>query len=410
MPRAKSPPLDPRVRALLSPTGKLTTTAAGIPYDQPAAARVDAASATWDRASTTAPFREVPLAGLRALQRTLGPESVTHFLRHPDAPADTAVMVLRFDGRDYVTNGHHRVAAAKLRGDRTIRARYLDVDARAASRGPRAFARGDLRAMARERVAAERARDAAGINGAEELHERVRHHHDLVRALDRAQRAEYDQHYREARSMRSNPTTPDEAAVIRAHIREGERDGKRADPHATVAEFFGDRARMLAMSRAAAVTRVARQLEHNADLDEFAAGMRERGYRITRGNARHALRAWAGAYARFAVANAVNNPAPRRNPTPKPRAPTRYTLTMQPNDRHPYRIPVRLAVEWNDGGRWRKAPGSAAKLHYNATTGAVNGLDATPHAAMGARDRAALRTLARRAFRELYPRGIPRAR
>lgn len=299
---AKAPPIDPRVRALLSPSGKLTTAAAGIPYDQSAAQRVDEAYRTWDAASATAPFREVPLASLHALQRTLRPETVTHFLRRPDAPADTAVMVLRFGERDYVTNGHHRVAAAKIRSDRTIRARYLDTDAMRPKRGASAFARGDLRAMARERVAAENAwreyAERTGRHPPPALDDRKTHHLTLAKGLDPAQRAEYDRHYREARATRENPT---------------------------------------------------------------------------------------------------------RKPA------ERFALTMQPNDRHPYRLPVRLVMERQHGGRWREVPGSAVRLYYNAGTGAVNGLDATPYASLRPRERAALRASARRAFRELYPRGVPRA-
>lgn len=81
---------------------------------------------------------EVPLKGLKAIQRTVNDERVAqHFEGGVYAPGarapgsggliDRPVFVLK-NGKTYVHDGHHRCTAAILRGDKTISARVVRLD------------------------------------------------------------------------------------------------------------------------------------------------------------------------------------------------------------------------------------------------------------------------------------------
>ena len=87
-----------------------------------------------------APIQSVPIASLVAIQHTVDRKRVEHYIenggkvragtKHADhgGVVDTPIVV-RCKGTNYAFDGHHRVVAAKLRGMRTIRARYVDLDA-----------------------------------------------------------------------------------------------------------------------------------------------------------------------------------------------------------------------------------------------------------------------------------------
>ncbi len=83
----------------------------------------------------------------------------------------------------------------------------------------------------------------------------------------------------------------------------------------------------------------------------------------------------------------------------------RFALTMKPDDRHPERLPVRVAVESQHGGTWKEMRGSAMKLEYDATADAMRGVGAS----WSAEERRDMLEAARKAYRELYPDGHPNA-
>jgi uncharacterized ParB-like nuclease family protein len=83
----------------------------------------------------------VPLDQLSAFQGTVNAERVAQYAHDPGMVPEgkRAVhtgqlvdlpVVVRLEGRSIVHDGNHRVAAAKMRGEKTIRARVIDLDSR----------------------------------------------------------------------------------------------------------------------------------------------------------------------------------------------------------------------------------------------------------------------------------------
>ena len=86
-----------------------------------------------------APVQGVSLKGVRTIQRSVNPERVLHFLRHPGqlgharnghwGPVDLPIIV-QAGGQRWIHDGHHRATAAILRGESGVRARFVDLDKR----------------------------------------------------------------------------------------------------------------------------------------------------------------------------------------------------------------------------------------------------------------------------------------
>jgi hypothetical protein len=88
----------------------------------------------------TAPVRMVTLARLVAIQKSVNPSRVEHYIENPELPEGTAhwstgawlvdfPIVIVHDGVFYLHDGHHRATAAYVRGEWQIRARVIDFDA-----------------------------------------------------------------------------------------------------------------------------------------------------------------------------------------------------------------------------------------------------------------------------------------
>lgn len=89
------------------------------------------------------PVIDHPLEGLIATQKNLYPDRVKQYFdgrEVPEAHDSTGeksipwgdghpIEIVRKDGKNHITDGHHRATAAKLRGDTTIPARVIDLDA-----------------------------------------------------------------------------------------------------------------------------------------------------------------------------------------------------------------------------------------------------------------------------------------
>ena len=70
---------------------------------------------------------ELPIDRLIATQKTVNPDFAESAARWiPDGHGLPAVV--KYDGRYYVTDGHHRLAASGERGERTSRVRLFDGD------------------------------------------------------------------------------------------------------------------------------------------------------------------------------------------------------------------------------------------------------------------------------------------
>ena len=88
--------------------------------------------------AANAPLVRVPLASLYATQLDVERGGTAFHVLHPDAVppglrkasgvhADKPIVV-RFRGMLHIVNGHHRLAAAKLRGKTHARVRFVDLD------------------------------------------------------------------------------------------------------------------------------------------------------------------------------------------------------------------------------------------------------------------------------------------
>jgi hypothetical protein len=92
-----------------------------------------------------APIEVVQLDGVHTIQGSVNPTRVLQYLRDPELTPRDAVgphggpvgypIVVRAGGIRWLHDGHHRVVANLLRGERSIRARYLDLDARTPNPG-----------------------------------------------------------------------------------------------------------------------------------------------------------------------------------------------------------------------------------------------------------------------------------
>lgn len=83
--------------------------------------------------------RDVELSSLHAIQHSVKPNRVDQYLKDPgmrppgelhekaNTPVDHPI-VIRQGGKNYCWDGHHRSTASYLRGDKTIKARFVDFD------------------------------------------------------------------------------------------------------------------------------------------------------------------------------------------------------------------------------------------------------------------------------------------
>ncbi len=93
------------------------------------------------RWSRTAPAEVVPLEGLVATQPNVNLRDVAAYLENPNLKEERGYygksgalvdlpLVVRWDGTDYIHDGHHRLTAARLSGENEATVRMLDLDAR----------------------------------------------------------------------------------------------------------------------------------------------------------------------------------------------------------------------------------------------------------------------------------------
>jgi hypothetical protein len=91
------------------------------------------------RLAEKAPIVDVSLGELNGIQRTINTERLMAHLKNPGmiakgqrAPGHGGLidkpLIVKVGGQLCIHDGHHRCSAAKLQGDSTIRARYVDLD------------------------------------------------------------------------------------------------------------------------------------------------------------------------------------------------------------------------------------------------------------------------------------------
>lgn len=68
-----------------------------------------------------ASFEEIPLTNLKASQGSVNPDRVKRFIDKPDLAGNKVPEVIEYKGQRIIEEGHHRIAAAMLRGDKTLR-------------------------------------------------------------------------------------------------------------------------------------------------------------------------------------------------------------------------------------------------------------------------------------------------
>ena len=74
------------------------------------------------------PEENLPLHEFVVTQKTVNLEKIAEGVKKgPDAYGHMPIDAVRYQGKNYIMNGHHRVVSAAARGDRTIPARVLDL-------------------------------------------------------------------------------------------------------------------------------------------------------------------------------------------------------------------------------------------------------------------------------------------
>jgi len=92
-----------------------------------------------NRAIESAPCVTTPIRGLYAIQHSVRESRVAEYIQYPQlvepgatnprtgVPVDRPIVLQR-DGRRVIWDGHHRAVAAKLRGERSVCCRLVDLD------------------------------------------------------------------------------------------------------------------------------------------------------------------------------------------------------------------------------------------------------------------------------------------
>jgi SPP1 gp7 family putative phage head morphogenesis protein len=74
-------------------------------------------------------IQQVAFQGLKATQEVVDRDRVKWLLEHPDhKPEDGEIRIVKYKGKNYIHDGHHRAIAAYLKGDTTVNARVIEVD------------------------------------------------------------------------------------------------------------------------------------------------------------------------------------------------------------------------------------------------------------------------------------------
>lgn len=73
------------------------------------------------------PTQDVSLDNIVVTQEFVNIDRVDQIRRDPAAGGSKALHVVRYRGRTYIMNGHHRLAAEVLNGKRSIRAKVLEL-------------------------------------------------------------------------------------------------------------------------------------------------------------------------------------------------------------------------------------------------------------------------------------------
>lgn len=104
----------------------------------PHASKRDYGNRVSEEQRTAAPVTDVPIAGLHSVQEGVYRERVRQYLLHPemlDQPGrrnrggytTDVPIVVEYQGKRYLHDGHHRVVAARMLGEDTVRARVVPI-------------------------------------------------------------------------------------------------------------------------------------------------------------------------------------------------------------------------------------------------------------------------------------------
>lgn len=92
-----------------------------------------------NQAIENAPVRVIPLKDLHAIQHSVKPRQVANYIKHPNQipqgqrhPEHGGLVdipiVMQYKNRRYIHDGHHRLTAAHLMGERHHVARLVNLD------------------------------------------------------------------------------------------------------------------------------------------------------------------------------------------------------------------------------------------------------------------------------------------
>lgn len=98
----------------------------GLPYDEDVYGEIvshpDLKGAKFN------PERRIKLEGLRPSQRGLKPEKLQSLFHDRRPHEGHAIHVINLHGENVIWNGHHRIADAMAKGQKTVKARYQELD------------------------------------------------------------------------------------------------------------------------------------------------------------------------------------------------------------------------------------------------------------------------------------------
>lgn len=103
----------------------------GDPMTIPVSDYMDARKALFKKQ----PVQDLPLDKMVVTQRFVNTDKIAEGRARGNAAfGDMPIDAVKFQGKHYVMNGHHRAVTAALNGDKTMRARVLDLDAKPISK------------------------------------------------------------------------------------------------------------------------------------------------------------------------------------------------------------------------------------------------------------------------------------
>lgn len=81
----------------------------------------------WEQRVKRMPVRKVDIEGLNATESLVYPEKIEGMIKKGKIKSKDNILIIEYEGERYILDGHHRVIAAKERGESQVNAQFLIV-------------------------------------------------------------------------------------------------------------------------------------------------------------------------------------------------------------------------------------------------------------------------------------------